>query len=54
MVVVRGLAVLRNNLYAFVLRFIGLGFHGGTIIAAGDEPPQVTEWDGFPVTSVGI
>ena len=35
-------------------RVIGLGFHGGTIIAAGDEPPQVTEWDGFPVTSVGI
>src|SRR5579863_3594360 len=54
MVVVRGLAVLRNNLNALVLRFIRLGFHDGTIIAAGDEWPQVTEWGGFPVTSAGI
>jgi hypothetical protein len=54
MVVVGGLAILRNNLDAFVLGFIRLGFHGRTIIAAGGEPPQVTVWDGFPVTSAGI
>jgi hypothetical protein len=51
MVVVGGLAILRNNLDSFVLRFIGLGFHGRTIIAAGTEPPQVTDGDGFPGTS---
>src|SRR5271156_753675 len=54
MVVVGSLAVLRNNLDAFVLRFIRLGFHGRTIIAAGGEPPQVTEWGGFPRYCAGI
>jgi hypothetical protein len=37
-----------------VLRFIRLGFHGRTIIAAGAEPPQVTDDDGFPGTRAGI
>jgi len=54
MVVVGGLAILRNNLNAFVLRFIRLGFHGRTIIAAGAEPPQVTDDDGFPGTGARI
>src|SRR5271155_3977692 len=54
MVVVGSLAVLRNNLDAFVLRFIRLGFHGRTIIAARTKPLQVTDGYGFPRYSVGI
>lgn len=54
MVVVGSLAVLRNNLDAFVLGFIRLGFHGRTIIAAGGEPLQAADDDGFPRYCAGI
>jgi hypothetical protein len=54
MVVVGGGAILRNNLYAFVLRLLGVGFHVRAIIAAARKTPQVTDFDGFPGIGVTL
>ena len=49
LVVVRGRAILRNNLDAGVLILIGARFGHKTIIAAATDKPQVSQWERFPV-----
>ncbi len=57
-VVVGGGAILRNNLYALVLRLLWVRFHVAAIIAritgTAHKAPQVMDSDGFPALSVGF
>ena len=47
-VIVGGGAILRNNLHALVLRFLGVCVHVIAIIAAARESPQVMDFVAFP------
>jgi hypothetical protein len=47
-VIVGGGAILRNNLHALVLRFLGVCVHVRAIIAAARELPQAMDFDAFP------